>query len=253
MVLPRRAVNDAITDIISTELIPNIEDAANEEIVVEVPTFEVDRLCDVMNNLKQLPALRTLVSQSMEFEGLGSGCLHLNGILQRHYLRVDECGINTDTPSASIDIDLSQTRPYTVTRVGRIQDTNNTLQGGAGYINRDILPGDVVVSIDGVVLDTLPGRATAHSYLQGSTDSLIDVVLARKQDQGGETQFRVKLRRDCRNISLNTRHWNEGPDHLVPTLCLNRPFFVVLRDVGSGAVLSVNLGIDASLFTRVCA
>jgi hypothetical protein len=233
-------------EMISAALIPNIEDALSEKMVVEVPTFEIDRLCDVTSNMKELQALRMLVAQPVDFEGMGSGRLHLNKVLQRHYLKVDECGINAQESLALIDIDLSQSRPYTVMRVGRVQDANGTPQGAAGYLNSDIFPGDVVVSIESVMLDSLHDKTAAHSCLQGPADSLVDIVLVRRQDHGRETHLQIKLKRDCSSNLLGTGHQHDGSDHLVPVLSCNRPFFAVLRDAASGAVLSLSLGIDTS-------
>jgi len=246
VVLPKRGVSDALMEMISVALFPNIEDALSEKMVVEVPTFEIDRLCDVTNNMKELQAMRMLVARPVDFEGMGSGRLHLNKILQRHYLKIDECGINAQESLASIDIDLSQSRPYTVMRVGRVQDANGTPQGAAGYLNSDIFPGDVLVSIESVMLDSLPDKTAAHSCLQGSADSLVDIVLVRKQDHGRETHLQIRLKRDCSSNLLSTGHRNVGSDHLVPVLSCNRPFFAVLRDAASGALLSLSLGIDMS-------
>lgn len=58
----RKDVGDAITEMATTELAAKINDAPCQDISVELPFFEVDRLCDVTRNVRQLQGLRVLTS-----------------------------------------------------------------------------------------------------------------------------------------------------------------------------------------------
>lgn len=89
-----------------------------------------------------------MCSDVNDFRGLSPGQLKLDGILQRLYLKVDECGINAHASISSIDLDISGTRPFVITRIGQIRDAQRNRQGLVGYANEPIFCGDVIVSID---------------------------------------------------------------------------------------------------------
>jgi hypothetical protein len=90
-----------------------------------------------------------MLSDVNDLGGMSPGQLKLDGILQRLYLKVDECGINAHDSISSIDLDISETRPFVITRIGQIRDAQRNRQGLLDYANQPIYCGDVVVSIDG--------------------------------------------------------------------------------------------------------
>ena len=212
-----------------------------EKISVELPTFEIDRLCDLGSNVKDIRALRRVVSHNNRLTGMGPEHLILDGIVQRHYMKVDACGINAQFPAVSIDIEISETRPFTITRVGYIRDSSYNLQGSLGYSNEIICSGHVVVAIDGEAVDGLPAMEHPRLLLRGANQSLVNIVLVRKDPEGRQKVFAVTLLRDT-----EFRYKDDGCNDARKKLCLNRPFFLLLKDIQSATVISICLGFTLS-------
>lgn len=62
---------------------------------------------------------------------------------------------------------VSDTHPFTITRVGHICDSNGCFQESDGYNNEPLRIGDQLASIDGIAADVLPDAAAARRCLRG--------------------------------------------------------------------------------------
>ena len=75
--------------------------------------------------------------------------------------------------TAMLAAGVSDTHPFTITRVGHICDSNGCFQESDGYNNEPLIGdqlasiGDQLASIDGIATDVLPDVAAARRCLRG--------------------------------------------------------------------------------------
>ena len=239
VVLPKKNLGGYSKEVISKQVLEIIDGAHSEEISLEVPEFEIDRLCDLTSNLRQIQPLRILMSDSNGLGGMSSENLNLCGVLQRNCIKVDEFGVNFESQLKSIDMDISETQPFMITRVGKIRDARGIPEGVLGYVNKIVSIGDIVHSIDGLVLDT--HAEDAHHLLRGESQSIVKLVLIRKGN-GSEHQFQVALLRESIGTLGGTCDGNAPLTGIRSMLCFNRPFVTMIRHKSSRSMLTICSG-----------
>ena len=70
--------------------------------------------------------------------------------------------------------------PYAVAEIGDLVDVNSVVQGMPGYSNEDIVPGDLILRLDGRDVTNL-SRSNLHKQLRGEIYSTVDITLRRRE------------------------------------------------------------------------
>jgi hypothetical protein len=90
-----------------------------------------------------------------------------------------------------VGLEVTKRPPFIVLAVDDLIDEDYIQQGQPGYANELVMPGDKLLQVDGVGVESTDVRKL-HEMLGGSMHSLVELAFAR--GQGGE-QYSVKVRR----------------------------------------------------------
>ena len=79
---------------------------------------------------------------------------------------------------AHVGIDITDSHPHSVIMVRDLMDVNGRLQGEPGYSNREVLPGDVIVSIDKIGVEH-EDIGFLHRQIRGERLTVVEIELRR--------------------------------------------------------------------------
>ena len=89
---------------------------------------------------------------------------------------------NATSQSARIGLDITTHPPFIVLGVGELMDRNHILQGGQGYCNELVMPGDRLLQIDQHPISNKTTMQMMHDLLRGQLGSLVDLRFYRSEE-----------------------------------------------------------------------
>jgi len=85
-------------------------------------------------------------------------------------------GKGTNKAKWTLGLEVSVGPPHTITAVTDVQDKHGTEKDMPGYANEAICPGDIILKVDGAVVESKP-VATLNRALKGDLNTCVDIEL----------------------------------------------------------------------------